>query len=158
MSKSIISLIPASVRLEIRRAKGRIRETRVQDPKNPSAEIYVTDADFIDEPGTKAPWVIFEFILQDSSADNSLDSLPMDISMELPMTPSTAVSSSVSNKSARPRPQSHESDDHDTGALTPRSVVVSRLFNVLTQRSLDGKCLHKPTTTALRQECSGTPT
>jgi hypothetical protein len=57
------------VRLEIRRAKGRIRETRVQDPKDPSAQIYTTDADFIDEPETKAPWVTFQFNLQRSSVE-----------------------------------------------------------------------------------------
>ena len=88
----ILTPASASVRLEIRRAKGRIRETRIQDPKDASAQIYTTDADFIDEPETKAPWVTFEFHLQDSSAD------PLDVRSnwsDSPPSPKSATSTST---------------------------------------------------------------
>jgi hypothetical protein len=105
----------ASVRLEIRRAKGRIRETRVQDPKNPSAELYITDADFIDEPETKAPWVIFEFNLQADSPDLSTDI------RQGPASPPN----SESNKSA---PSPHNSDSEHSGA---RSQILLQFFMFL---------------------------
>jgi hypothetical protein len=108
-------LISASVRLEIRRAKGRIRETRVQDPKDPSAQLYTTDADFIDEPETKAAWVTFEFNLQDPSTD------PLDIVQ--------GTSSPLNSVSSRSVQTLHDSQSEDPG--TKPSVHIFFILNVI---------------------------
>lgn len=104
-----LSLNSASVRLEIRRSKGRIRETRIQDPKDPSVELYVTDADFVDEPESKAPWVTFEFNFRDPSTNpDALDTL-----QELP----NPLCSPVSSPSTQIQ-QSSQSEDSGTEPCT----------------------------------------